>query len=247
MDLTITTLAERPALESSLWELADNWPEFMKQDPIANLFYNRADDLFAHLALVATTPERPDVVAGRGFAIPFALRGEELPDTGWDAVIRWGVEDHMDGRPATHLSALEITLDTSIRGKGASSLMIEAMRGLARSLGLDTLVAPVRPNAKHLDPDIPMVEYLSARRPDGLPVDPWLRTHVRLGAEIVKVAERSMVIVGSLPQWREWTGLPFDTAGPVKVDGALMPVTCLTDRDLAIYIEPNVWVRHRVA
>jgi hypothetical protein len=33
-----------------------------------------------------------------------------------------------------------------------------------------------------------------------------------------------MTISGTLAQWREWTGLAFDTDGPVIVEGALSPV-----------------------
>ena len=32
-----------------------------------------------------------------------------------------------------------------------------------------------------------------------------------------------MVIPGTLEEWREWTGLPFDTTGPVEVPKALVP------------------------
>jgi hypothetical protein len=55
-----------------------------------------------------------------------------------------------------------------------------------------------------------------------------------------------MAIAGSLAQWREWTGLPFDTDGPVVVPGALTPVEVSVAHDRAVYIEPNVWIRHRL-
>ncbi|MCD6639370.1 MAG: N-acetyltransferase, partial [Nocardioides sp.] len=82
-------------------------------------------------------------------------------------------------------------------------------------------------------------------RDDGLPVDPWLRVHVRAGGRIDRVAPRSMVIPGTLEEWREWTGLPFDRTGPVEVPGALAPVLCDAEHGTAVYVEPNVWVRHR--
>ena len=77
-------------------------------------------------------------------------------------------------------------------------------------------------------------------------MDPWLRVHVRAGARIVNVAHYSMVIPGTLAQWRKWTGLPFDRSGPVEVPHALVPVHCDVDQDRAIYVEPNVWVHHRI-
>jgi hypothetical protein len=75
--------------------------------------------------------------------------------------------------------------------------------------------------------------------------DPWLRTHVRAGGRIVDVASSSWTVAGSLAQWREWTGLPFDQDGPVDVPGALVPVYCHIAGDHAVYVEPNVWVEHR--
>jgi hypothetical protein len=68
--------------------------------------------------------------------------------------------------------------------------------------------------------------------------------HARAGGRIVNVAPVSMTIPGTVEQWREWTGLAFDTAGPVQVPGALVPVLCQPDHDFAVYVEPNVWMHH---
>jgi len=118
------------------------------------------------------------------------------------------------------------------------------MRTAAIDAGFAELVAPVRPNGKHLMPEMPMAEYVQRTRPDGLPEDPWLRVHVRAGASIASMAPASMAVAGSLAQWRTWTGLPFDTSGPVLLPQALVPVHCDVDHDVAVYVEPNVWVRH---
>lgn len=75
--------------------------------------------------------------------------------------------------------------------------------------------------------------------------DAWLRVHVRAGGRILKVCPQSMIIPGTLAQWREWTGLPFDTDGPVIVQGALSPVLVSLSQNVAVYAEPNVWVEHR--
>lgn len=53
-----------------------------------------------------------------------------------------------------------------------------------------------------------------------------------------------MTVSGSLAQWRQWTGLPFDRDGYLEVPGALAPVHCDTAHDHAVYVEPNVWIRH---
>ena len=53
-----------------------------------------------------------------------------------------------------------------------------------------------------------------------------------------------MVVPGTLEEWREWTGLPFDETGPVLVPQALAPVHCDVEHGVATYVEPNVWVVH---
>jgi hypothetical protein len=70
--------------------------------------------------------------------------------------------------------------------------------------------------------------------------------HVRAGASILTLAHCSMSFGGTLPQWRSWTGLPFDRTGPVEVPGALSPIHCDVAQNHAVYIEPNVWVNHRI-
>jgi hypothetical protein len=91
-----------------------------------------------------------------------------------------------------------------------------------------------------------MTEYVARVRDDGLPADPWLRVHARLGARIVGVCPLSMTVPGTLKQWREWTGLPFAVSGPVDVPGALTPVHVSVEHDHAVYIEPNVWMHHHI-
>ena len=61
-------------------------------------------------------------------------------------------------------------------------------------------------------------------REDGLPFDPWIRLHARLGAEILAVAERSLDISGSVAEWESWTGMSFPEDGDYVVPGALVPV-----------------------
>ena len=121
--------------------------------------------------------------------------------------------------------------------------MLAALRDNAGRLGYSELLAPVRPNGK-TDVHESMTSYAFRTRDDGLPVDPWLRVHVRAGGVIDRVAPRSMCIPGTVEEWRDWTGLPFDTTGPVEVPGALAPVMCDAEHGVATYVEPNVWIRH---
>ncbi|MFE9425096.1 N-acetyltransferase [Kitasatospora sp. NPDC006697] len=248
-ELTVTTLAERPEYADRLWGMPDSWAAFMLHDTAANACFGLVPELFPEYVLIAT--DRDGELVARGLSAPFALtspkRGGLLPDRGWDAVLLWAVADHRRGDTPDTVTALEIAIRPDAQGTGLSTTLLTAMRRNAAARGFTDLVAPVRPSAKHQEPDTPMSDYAFRSRPaDGLPHDPWLRVHVRAGATIEKVAPASMTIPGSLPEWRTWTGLPFDTPGPVLVPGALVPVHCDVTAGVAVYVEPNVWVRHRL-
>jgi GNAT superfamily N-acetyltransferase len=243
MDLTISVLADRPDLEEALEDWESPWPEFMRHDPIGNMYY-ALSDLFAEYVLVAQDDTKR--VVAQAFSVPFRLDDDELPVDGWDGAIRRGLRTRLAGDAPNMVSAIEISVREELQGAGLSPRMLAAMRANAARLGFSELVAPVRPNGKK-DLDLPMAEYAFRTREDGLPVDPWLRVHVRAGGQIDKVATRSMVIPGTLAEWREWTGLPFDRSGPVHVPFALAPVMCDVEHDHAVYVEPNVWVRHKIA
>ncbi|MGW0533559.1 N-acetyltransferase [Streptomyces sp. NPDC003032] len=252
MDLKITTLAERPDLADPLWRMAEDWPEFILHDPVGWSLIGRIVTEFPEYVLVATDGAGKDgagngKVVARAFSVPLALRTRgdgELPDGGWDQVLLWAFSDLRHGKEPDTVSAIEITVDPAAQGRGISGRMLAAMRENARARGFSEVVAPVRPNAKHLEPAAPIDEYAHRTREDGLPHDPWLRVHVRAGGTVEKIAHASMTVSGSTAQWREWTGLPFDQAGPVEVPGALVPVHCEPERGYGVYVEPNVWVRH---
>ncbi|MFF9509521.1 N-acetyltransferase [Streptomyces sp. NPDC014724] len=248
MDLTITTVAARPELAGAAGRMPDSWPGFVLEDLVGWANYPRIAVDFPEYVLVAT--DEDGAVVARAYSVPFALHApgrEGLPEGGWDQVLLWAFSDLRHGRTPDTVSAIEIAVANGRQGEGISARMVAAMRENAGRLGFADLVAPVRPSAKHLDATAPMEEYARrTRAEDGLPYDPWLRVHVRAGGVIEAVAPVSMTVSGSLARWRSWTGLPFDEDGPVEVPGALVPVQCSVAHGYAVYVEPNVWVRHRV-
>jgi hypothetical protein len=120
------------------------------------------------------------------------------------------------------------------------------MGRIAARHGFRALVAPVRPTLKGRYPLVPMEQYVRWRAPAGGPFDPWLRVHWRLGARVVRIARRAMVVEATLAAWEEWTGLTFPESGRYVVPGAFNPVTIDRARRRGLYVEPNVWMRHPV-
>jgi GNAT superfamily N-acetyltransferase len=224
----------------------------MLHDPTAALYYaDKALDRYIDFILAAVDREQPDRVVARAISVPFAFRDgtpgrNELPPDGWDGVIRWADADWRADRRPTEVSALEIIVLPPYRGRGVSQLMLAAMRANTWARGFADLYAPVRPSDKHREPLTPFSDYVGRTRGDGLPVDPWLRTHVRVGGRIIKPAPYSMVIPGTLAEWTGWTGMQFERSGPAVIPGALSPLHVSLEQDCAVYVEPNLWVHHRV-
>ncbi len=250
MDLLITSLAARPDLAGVFDAFPDSWPEFMYHDPVSERFFDVLVAAHPESNLIAIDPDQPDRPIARACAFPFPAVSDPaagLPGGGYDQVLLSGAAD-LISHAARGLvaAALEVTVRPDQRGRGRSVTMLRALRQTLAQIGYTSLVVPVRPNHKHRYPYEPMPEYLRRTAGDGLPADPWLRTHIRLGASVVGIAPTSMTVGAPLADWRRWTGLPFDQRGPVIVPEALVPVHCDPDNDIATYVEPNVWVHHRL-
>jgi hypothetical protein len=63
----------------------------------------------------------------------------------------------------------------------------------------------------------------------------------------VKVCRNSMVIRGTVEEWRRWTGMAFSESGARIVPGALVPVNVDMLAGTVTYTEPKVWLHHRLA
>jgi GNAT superfamily N-acetyltransferase len=243
MALQFPTRAERQGSQPHANGMEGAWPEFLYHDPVLNRLFGRVISDFAEFQFYAWDDEREEVV-GVGNAIPAAWDGDvaSLPDRGIDAVVEAGFAE--DAPTPTVLCALQILIAPNFRGQGLSSRMIERMAEIGREHGFGALIAPVRPSLKHAYPLAPIERYVEWRRPDGELVDPWLRTHERLGAPIVKIASESSRIPGTIAEWEEWTRMAFPESGSYEVEGALVPVEIDRDRDEGLYVEPNVWMVH---
>ncbi|GAA1340552.1 Long-chain-fatty-acid--CoA ligase [Saccharothrix algeriensis] len=244
--MIVTSVAERPDLLGPAVELGGVGHEFMRHDRVGGLA--RARRLAARWPDCFLVVLDGDVPVARAVGVPLVFPEpgrEQLPDHGWDGAVLWAAEDALDGRAPTCLAALDVQVAGDRRGQGIAAVALDALRAAARRKRLRRLVIPVRPTSKDRRPRLGMAEFLARRRPDGLSRDPWLRTHERLGARVVKVAPFSMTVVGSLAQWESWTGSPL-VDGQNVVRGALAPVLASTASDVGVYVEPNVWVEHTV-
>ncbi|MFO1016482.1 MAG: hypothetical protein U1E03_02725 [Hyphomonadaceae bacterium] len=197
------------------------------------------DNADCQLCLVDEATGYPVAV---GNCVPLACDFDNLPPEGWDWIVETAATS---SKPRNALGALAISVPGIHRGKGVARIMIEEFRKLADRKGLDGVIAPVRPSAKHRHPFIPMEDYIGWTDEKGRLFDPWLRSHASAGGKIIKQATRSMVVEEPVAFWEMWSGRTFDATGEYAIDGALIPVSIDLERDAGSYVEPNVWFAYR--
>ena len=246
MTVVALTSAERPDLPDRP-ELENVWPEYNRHGEVTNRFWGRLYDDFPEFQFVLydEAAERP---LAEGHTIPCRWDGtpERLP-RGIDGLLEDAFALREAGAAPNTLSALAIEIAPSARGAGLSATMIEAMARIADDHGLHHLIAPLRPTWKDRYPLTPIERYAAWTRDDGLPFDPWIRTHVRLRAEILRPEPESLRIVGTVGEWEAWTELPLPESGDYVFPQGLAPLHVDREVDRGTYYEPNVWVRHSVA
>lgn len=246
--LMLVTAAERPELVEQMLELgASPWPEFMDHGAVVNRHFRSIYELAPEYQF-ALLDAADGSLAVVGNSIPIRWDGDPatLPAEGIDAVLEAGVSCFREGATPTAASALMIVVAQDRLGQRISGSAIRAMAEVVGRQGLRNLVAPVRPTEKHRYPLAPMESYIRWRRPDGLPFDPWIRVHERVGGEILDVAAEAMRISGTVAEWEHWTGMSLPETGSYVVPGALVPVEVDREKDLGQYVEPACWVGHRV-
>jgi len=221
------------------------YPEFMLHDAVANKWFFQLYQKFPEFQYWLLDGEE---IVGIGNSIPLCWNDklENLPEEGWDWAIVKGFKDEEKNIKPNLLCALSITINPKYQGKGISTEMIKSMVKIGKKHKLETLIIPVRPTLKIDYPLIPMKKYILWKRKDGQLFDPWLRVHEKLGGEIIKVCTKAMKIKGSISDWENWTGIKFPESGKYNIPGALKPVEFDIKNYIGIYIEPNVWVEHKI-
>jgi hypothetical protein len=221
------------------------FPAFITADPVAAAYIGRVRGYFAEFNVMLVDDEVVQPVA-TGWAVPIRWSGEltDLP-AGYTDATRRAVQDHELGAACDTLVVCGGIVHRSQARRGLATELIAALRDLPPASGLSRVIAPVRPTRKSAYPLTPIETYASWTREDGLPLDPWLRTHARLGGRIIAFAPHSQTMIGTVEQWQGWTGLSLPSTGHYVIPDGLATLYVDTERDLGTYTEPNVWVQHR--
>lgn len=182
------------------------------------------------------------VAFANGALIPVDCTTDFLPDDGW----HFGLNARYSSESPTALCLLSANVHPDFRNLRFSSCLLNAAKAIAKEKNLKHIIVPVRPSKKSDFPDLSIEQYLNKKTDDGFPFDPWLRTHVRLGAEILNICHRSVVAKGSVAKWQEWLNRKFSVSGSYSIPEGLVQLKIDIERNIGIYCEPNVWVRYKL-
>jgi GNAT superfamily N-acetyltransferase len=233
--------AEAPQYDQEAEQrFAEEWPEFIFHDLEVRQYAPRRPEYFPEWEFYLVSDER--LIAGC-WGVPLSWDGtiEDLPG-GFTDSLRRSVTEHEEGVVPNTFVLMAAAVRSDEQGRGHSARVITAVRDRAIAGGLGQVIAPVRPTLKVRYPLTPIETFMTWTRDDGLPLDAWVRTHVRLGATILVPAPASQTMTGSVAEWEKWTDMRFPSPGTYVIPAGLttLEITATT----GTYIEPNIWLRH---
>ena len=244
--MKIVTNGERPDLQGDAQAaLRDGWPSFVLRGQVPKDHREAVARYFPGYDVLLLDDDDTVLARATAVALRWDGRTSTLPDGGYDGAMVAAVTEHENGVEPDTLCVLAATVRPGRTGGGLAGTVLTGLRERAEDAGLRRVIVPVRPTLKATYPVTSMADFQRWTREDGLHLDPWIRTHQRLGATILAPAPRSMVVTGTVAQWETWTGMAFPQTGHYVVPGALDLVEIDRERDQGRYEETNLWMRHR--
>jgi GNAT superfamily N-acetyltransferase len=179
-------VATAPELDEEAGKrFVEEWPEFIFHDPGVAVYRERRRSYFLDWEFYLVSVEDRRLIGGCwGVPIAWDETVGDLPGGFTDALGR-AVESREAGVVPDTFVLMAAAVRNDEQGKGHAGRVITAVKEQAALAGLTRMIAPVRPTLKSRYPLTDIAEFMTWTRPDGLPLDPWLRTHVRLGARLL--------------------------------------------------------------
>lgn len=219
------------------------FPEIVRRSPVIAKYWDRIEFYFPQYQMFMINDE--GIVVGFINSIPFYWNDglDKLPREGWDWMLMKGVEDYEKGIKPNGLGGLQIIVSNDYLGQGYSKIIINKAKQLVAEFKFDNFVIPIRPTYKSLHPHMSMIDYIGYREKDQI-YDPWIRSHIKGGAEILNVCDRAMHVYGNLTFWEGIMKQSLVTSGQYIVEGALCPVSIDVQKDYGEYFEDNIWISY---
>ncbi|MFD2561911.1 hypothetical protein [Aquimarina rubra] len=217
------------------------FPEIILHSEVIRNYWERLEKYFPYTQLFAVGENHNLIGFMNAIPIFWDQPLDELPDDGWDWLVKKGISDFENDIQPNSLGGLQIVVTKEFQGKGYSQLLIARGKQVKENLGFKNFIIPIRPILKHTYPDIKIEDYMNWTKDDKT-FDPWIRTHIKSGAQILKVCENSMNVTGDINFWEGLLKQNINESGTYRVQGALNLVSINLDKNYGEYREENIWI-----
>jgi len=244
-NLRVEQTNSRPWTDEQMEALfSEGFPDFITSDQEVKKYISQVRDFFKAFDIVLVDEFENPVGTGWGVPINWTGSSVDLPNTFAD-VLRLSIETYQSHELPNTFVICGAVVHPEFKGSGVADDLIRALTDLAIGFGIKKVIAPIRPTLKHLHPLMGIEEYASWFREDGLPWDPWLRLHIRLGAQIIGLAPIAQTMTNSVEQWEKWANLKMPHSGQYIIENGMSPLHIDLEKNIGTYVEPNIWVRHK--
>jgi GNAT superfamily N-acetyltransferase len=245
MTVTVERTDAREWSDEQMEDLfSEGFPAFITADRLVKQYIGRVREWFPEWNLILVDAEQDPVATGWGIPVRWDGTVADLPAGYTDALIR-AVEGREQGIEPDTLVICGAVVAGRLKGRGLAGKLLAALRDTALEAGLTQVIAPVRPPLKQQYPLTPIETFMTWTNPDGTALDPWIRTHQRLGAFTLAAAPASQTMTGTVAEWEQWSGIALPSSGDYIIPNGLSVLHIDREADLGTYVEPNIWIRHR--
>lgn len=214
------------------------WPVYLRKDLKQGLWGFFTVLAYPHYQYLVYMEKK---LVGYAATVPVFIDEQTkiLPDEGYTWALKWSVQNVFAKKNT--LCALAAVIAPELRGFGLSEVLVRILKAIGSAFGYSRLIVPVRPILKKDYPGDSLETFMERKNEAGLPLDPWLRSHVLSGGVVRNICSESIVISARKKQWEKWLSLPFEP-GNNGLPGGLAPLVIDKAGRRGIYREPNVWV-----
>lgn len=230
-------------LEQYQYAISKAFPPILQHSKVFAQYWKHIEQYFPEQQLFLVNSDQQ--LIGFFNTIPFHFDQPltDLPNNGWDWMVKKGIHDFESGQSPNALGGLQVIITKEFLGKGYSKVIIQEGKQRLKANGIQRLIIPIRPIFKHQFPHMEMKEYMAMTQ-EGQIYDPWIRTHLKGGAEILKVCSHSMHVEGDLKFWEALQEKSIFQTGEHLIKGALNPVYIDVQKNYGEYWEENIWIHY---
>lgn len=219
------------------------FPPVNHQSPIVKEYWARIEKYFPKHQIFAIDENHTLVGSINTIPIHWDKDLDQLPNDGWDWLVKKGISDFENNIKPNSLGGLQIIVPKNFQGRGHSKLMIAQAKNLKEKFKYENLFIPIRPTFKHLFPEMKMHDYMLMKKDERI-YDPWIRTHLNSGAQIINVCSNSMNIKADLTFWENQIDKKIKSSGNYVIPGALSQIKIDIEKNVGEYKEPNIWINY---